>query len=96
MLTRISLGHEGNMANWDHLIGSLVITIAVCSMAEVARPARLLIIPLACALLITPFIYNVSTGSLIITLACALALIALSLPKGRSQNQFGTWNHRIL
>ncbi|MDF3012082.1 MAG: polymerase subunit epsilon [Cellvibrio sp.] len=96
MLTRISLGHEGNMANWDHLIGSLVITVAVCAMAEVARPARLLIIPLACALLITPFIYHVSTGSLIITLACALALIILSLPKGRSLNQFGTWNHRIV
>ena len=96
MLTRISLGHEGNMANWDHLIGSLVITVAVCAMAEVARPARLLIIPLACALLITPFIYDVSTGSLIITLVCALALIILSLPKGPSPNQFGTWNHRIL
>lgn len=96
MLTRISLGHEGNMANWDHLIGALVITVAVCATAEVARPSRLLIIPLAAALLITPFIYGVSTGSVVITLICASALIVLSLPKGKTLNQFGTWNHRIL
>lgn len=96
MLTRITLGHESNMANWDHLIGSLVITVAVCAMAEVVRPVRLLIIPLACALLVTPFIYDVSTGSLITTLSCAIALIIFSLPKGKTPNQFGTWNHRIL
>lgn len=96
MLTRITLGHEGNMANWDHLIGSLVITVAVCALAEVARPCRLLIIPLASALLITPFIYNVGTSSLIITVSCAVALIIFSLPKGKTPNQFGTWNHRIL
>lgn len=24
ILTSITLGHEGNMANWDHLIGSLI------------------------------------------------------------------------
>ncbi len=38
MLIRINLGHEGNTANWDHLIGSLVITVTVCATAEVARP----------------------------------------------------------
>lgn len=38
MLIRINLGHEGNTANWDHLIGSLVITVVVCATAEVARP----------------------------------------------------------
>ena len=96
MLTRITLGHEGNMANWDHVIGSLVITVAVCATAEVTRPIRLLIILLASALLITPFVYGVSTGSLIITLICAIALILLSLPKGNTPNQFGSWNHRIL
>lgn len=96
MLTRITLGHEGNMANWDHLVGALVITVAVSAMAEVVRPVRLLIIPLACALLVTPFIYDVSTGSLIATLSCAIALILLSLPQGKTPNQFGTWNHRIL
>lgn len=96
MLTRITLGHEGAMANWDHLIGSLVITVAVCATAEVVRPGRLLIIPLASALLVTPFIYNVGISSLIITLVCAIALIVLSLPKGKTPNQFGTWNHRVL
>src|SRR5690606_29278158 len=52
MLTRITLGHEGSMANWDHLVGSLVITVSVCALAEMARPARFLIIPLGGALLV--------------------------------------------
>src|SRR5690606_22565633 len=37
MLTRITLGHEGSMANWDHLVGSLVITVSVCALAEMAQ-----------------------------------------------------------
>lgn len=93
MCTRLSLGHEGNMANWDHLIGALIITVAICATAEIVRPIRLLIIPLASGLLITPFVYNLSTLSLVVTLSCAIALILLSLPKGKTPNQFGNWNH---
>lgn len=95
MCTRLSLGHEGNMANWDHLIGALVITLSVCATAEVARPIRLLIPPLACVLLVTPFIYDVSFWSLVITLLSAFALILLSFPKGDTSNQHGSWSTRV-
>lgn len=96
MFTRLTLGHEGSMANWDHLIGSLVITISVCALAEIARPIRLLIIPLACALLITPFVFDVSGLSLAVTLCTAIALIALSIPRGVIRNQFGGWNRFLV
>lgn len=91
MFTRLTLDHSGAMANWDHLIGALVITVAVCALADVSRALRLLIIPLATPLLITAFVYAPNTRSLAITLACALALIILSIPKGKTCSQFGTF-----
>lgn len=95
MLTRVTLGHTGTMANWDHLIGALVVTIAVCSLAEISRSLRLLIVPLAILLGITGFIYAPDTLSVIATLACAAALLLLCLPRGKVNSQFGSWrgNH---
>lgn len=95
MLTRVTLGHTGTMANWDHLIGALVVTIAVCSLAEISRSLRLLIAPLAILLGVTGFIYAPDTLSVIATLACAAALLLLCLPRGKVSSQFGSWrgNH---
>src|SRR5690606_12369297 len=96
MLTRITLGHEGSMANWDHLVGSLVITVSVCALAEKARPARFLMIPLGGALLVTPFIFNVSGLSMAVTLETGVALIVLSIPRGAINSQFGNWNRYLV
>src|SRR5437867_3722539 len=38
MFSRVIFGTEGAIADSDHLVGALVITLAVCAMAEVARP----------------------------------------------------------
>lgn len=40
MTTRLTVSAEGSMANADHLIGSLVITVAVTALAEVWRKSR--------------------------------------------------------
>jgi hypothetical protein len=40
MFTRIALGTEGAMADADHLIGSLVITVTAVALAVPARPVR--------------------------------------------------------
>lgn len=92
MLTRITLGNSGGMADWDHLIGALVITVAVSALAEVARPVRLLIVPLAAVLLVTPFMYPTDGVALIASLFCGLALMALSIPRGRIEERYGNWN----
>lgn len=95
MLTRVTLGTEGAMANADHVIGALVLTIVSIAAAEVARTLRFLLIPLGVALLITPFAYEsnaVQTGA---SLIAGLALVALSLPRGHIQGQYGRWNRCI-
>ena len=40
MLTRPIFGTSGSMANSDHLVGALTITVAIIATAEVARAFR--------------------------------------------------------
>jgi len=96
MFTRLSLGSDGGMADAEHLIGALVITIAVTALAEIARPLRFLNILLGAALLVIPFIYGVSFLHLMATLICGLALMALSLRRGPVRNRYGAWSRLIV
>jgi hypothetical protein len=96
MLTRITLGSEGGMANADHLIGALVLTFTVTAFAEIARPLRFLNIAFGLALLITPFAYGAGWLTTVASLACGMGLIALSVPRGRIRNRYGSWNQVIV
>ncbi len=42
MVTRLTLGTTGTLAEADHLVGALAVTVAVTALAESARPARFL------------------------------------------------------
>ena len=84
------------MADADHLIGALVITVSVTALAEVARPARFLNALLGACLLGTPWLFAGGTGrSTAATLLTGLALILLSLPRGRISHDYGGWNQLI-
>jgi len=96
MFTRLTLGTEGGMANADHLIGSLIITITITAFAEVARSLRFLNIFLGMALLIIPFVYGAGVLAIISSVICGFALIALSLRKGEISNNWGEWNKFII
>ena len=84
------------MANADHLIGALVLTVVSIASAEVARPARYLIVPLGAALLVTPFVYQADVVSTAFSLASGVALIALSLRCGRIRADYGGWKRWIV
>ncbi|MFC3079690.1 vitamin K epoxide reductase family protein [Phenylobacterium terrae] len=96
MFTRLTLGAEGGMADADHLIGALVLTVVAIACAEVARPARLLIAPLGAALLVTPFVFGAGAAAMIASLVCGLALIGLAAPRGRIVGRYGGWNRRLV
>lgn len=95
MTTRLTFGNEPALANWEHLIGALIITVAVCALAEVARPVRYLIMPLAAVLLILPIIYKPDLVAILSSLASAILLIVLAFPKGPVRFKYGEWNKRI-
>ncbi|HEX2198405.1 MAG TPA: vitamin K epoxide reductase family protein [Burkholderiales bacterium] len=95
MFTRLTLGAEGGMANADHLIGALTITVSAIACAEVARALRFLNVALGAALLFTPFAFGATAQQTTVSLACGLALIALSLRRGRVQGRYAGWNRYI-
>ncbi|WP_010628080.1 NAD-dependent epimerase/dehydratase family protein [Halomonas sp. KM-1] len=95
MLTRITFGAEGTLANWEHLVGALLITLGVIAMAESARPARWLMIPLATILLFTPFLHGADTAATINSLICAVAVILLCLRRGPIRGEYGSWSRLL-
>ena len=96
MCTRLTLGAEGGMANMDHLVGALALTVIITALAESGRAVRFLLIPLGMTLLITPFIYGVGTLAIASSLICGTLLIVFSLPKGKIYNAYGLWDRAIV
>ncbi len=96
MLTRLTLGTESGMANADHVIGALALTVISLAAAEMARPLRFLLIPLGGALLITPLVYEANAIQTIAGIACGLALVALSLRRGAIGERYGEWQRMIV
>jgi hypothetical protein len=97
MFTRLLFGTEPPMAHVDHLVGALIVTVAVIAMAEVARPLRLINVAFGVGLVTAPWIAEGATtlGAWGTTLAGA-ALIALSVPRGRvSKEHYGSWDRYV-
>ena len=98
MLSRAILGNAMPIAGSDHLVGALVLTTAVIAWAEVARPLRFLNIGFGLWLIVAPWFLDGGTvaGSLIGVLS-GMALMALSLPRGkRSAEHYGSWDRYIV
>ncbi|MCC6208378.1 MAG: NAD-dependent epimerase/dehydratase family protein [Gammaproteobacteria bacterium] len=98
MFTRLIFGTEGAMADSDHLIGSLVIVVAVTAFAEVARPVRFINIFFGLWLIAAPlFLDGESVIAAWASMTAGLSLMALSLPLGkRSDEHYGSWDRYVL
>lgn len=96
MTTRLTVGAEGAMADADHLIGALVVTVSIVACAEVARALRFANLALGAALLVTPFLFEASGAQLVAGWIAGLALIGLSLPKGRVAGRYGGWQRFVV
>lgn len=95
MFTRLALDSSGGMANWDHLLGALIIAVSTVALAETARPIRLALIPLGAALLITPWVYGADVPALLMSIVCGAAVIALSLRRGPISGRYGGWERLL-
>ena len=96
MFTRVTLGAEGDMANADHLIGALALTVISLAAAEVARALRYLLIPLGAALLATPFVFGAGAAATGASLVCGIGLVLLSLRRGPIVQRYGNWQPLIV
>ncbi|KUM28558.1 DNA polymerase III subunit epsilon [Mesorhizobium loti] len=98
MISRLVFGTEGAIANGDHLAGAMIITIAVCAMAEVARPLRFLNLAFGLWLIGAPWLLAGATpGSTLNDVVAGLVVIGLSLARGRrSAEHYGSWDRYVI
>jgi hypothetical protein len=97
MASPAALDIAGPAANSNYLAGALVVTWSVVGFGEVARPARLLNVPVAIWMAAAPWIIDgASDTSRWANLLAGLLLVALSLRRGRIAEQFGGWNRYLM
>ncbi|MGQ0559842.1 MAG: SPW repeat domain-containing protein [Sphingosinicella sp.] len=98
MLTRLTLGTEGAMANSDHLMGALTITVAVIATAEVARLLRFVNAAFGAWLVAAPFLLEGGdAAAMAVSIILGFALIALSIPRGqRSNEHYAGWDRFLI
>ena len=82
----------------DHVLGCLVILVAVTAMAEIARPLRFLNVGFGAWIVVSPFVLEGSTlAGTVGDMAAGLLLMGLSLPRGkRSDEHYGGWDRLIV
>ena len=92
----VSVGEPLYFSN--HIAGCLAIMIAVTAMAEVVRPVRWLNAIVGGWVAASPFVMEGgSSAAMALDLAVGLALVALSLPRGRrSGEHYGGWDRAII
>ncbi len=92
LFTRLTLDTSGAMANADHVVGFLILTVVSLAAAEVARALRFLLVPLGAALFVTPFLFDATALQTAASFAVGAATIALCFPRGRVHNRYGNWD----
>ncbi|NRP75908.1 dTDP-4-dehydro-6-deoxyglucose reductase [Ensifer psoraleae] len=97
MATPLVFGSNPPLYYSDHVVGCIVIMVAVTAMAEVVRPVRFLNVALGAWVTASPFLLAGGGMAAFADVAIGLALIALSLPRGtRSKEHYGGWDRAIV
>lgn len=96
LFTRLTIGADGGQADADHLIGSLALTVISVAAAEVARPARFLLVPLGGWLIISAVLEGVSGVHLAVIVVAGTAFILLSVRRGPVRERYGPWQRMIV
>ena len=96
MFTRLTLGTDGTLADTDHLIGALVVTVSVSAMAESIRPLRFLNLFLGAAFCISALVMQATWLQSGADIAAGMVLIFASLPRGRIRHGYGRWSRVIV
>lgn len=94
--TAFGVGIETTTADICHLFGALIVVTSVISMAEVVRVVRFLNIAFGLFVGISLWFTMQSAPALfIIGLIIGVALVPLSLPRGRKLEEYGEWEKYI-
>jgi hypothetical protein len=88
---------QGRAAHSDHILGALVVTVAIVAFAEVTRAARFINIALALAIIVLPWLLGGATlVSGLNDLIMGALIIVLSIAPGKIKNTYESWNPFIV
>jgi uncharacterized membrane protein len=91
------LGMSEAAAKNDYIVGALVATFAVIAGAEPARAVRFVNVALGAWMLAAPWVLAGGTrASAWSDVAAGVAVILLSLPRGRVDDRYGSWDRWIV
>ncbi|MFV3130887.1 vitamin K epoxide reductase family protein [Niveispirillum sp. KHB5.9] len=96
LFTRLTFGADGAMADADHVIGFLALTVISLAAAEVARTLRYCLVPLGFAAMAAPFLFGAGTAHGVANVIIGLWLIALSIRRGAVKGRYGGWDRYII
>lgn len=84
-------GTQGSAADSDHLVGALVLVVAVVASAEVVRMGRYVNVAAGAWLGLAPWILaGAQLPAQLTTSVAGIALVGLSLPRGEIRENYGT------
>ena len=95
MLAPLATTWASPMAGTFHIIGALVLTVAISALAPVARLARFVNVLFGIGLLFAPLVAGTGLWIFAFSAVCGLALIGLAIPRGRVSNSYGDWDRFI-
>jgi hypothetical protein len=84
------------LANCDHIVGAIAVTIAAIATAEVTRLLRLLNVLVGLALVVFALVFSVSQPAILGSeLVSGIALALLSVPLGPIAERYGAWDRFV-
>ncbi len=90
------LGSAGSAAHSDHLLGALIVTFAVMSLADVGRALRFTNVLFGALVIVAPWLLNgATTRSLWSDVVAGTLVILLSLRRGPIGERYGSWERLI-
>ncbi|WP_296720622.1 NAD-dependent epimerase/dehydratase family protein [Erythrobacter sp.] len=95
LFTRLTLGADGGMADADHLLGALVLTVLAVAAAEVCRAVRFLLVPLGLALAGAPLLFGGDGLHIAVSIVGGLAIAVLAFPRGKITESYGSLDRII-
>jgi hypothetical protein len=88
---------RGAAADSDHLVGAVALTVVAIALAEVTRVARFLNVLCGVWVAVAPWLLSGSTpAARWADLIVGIALILLSLPRGRVREHYGSWDRYVV
>jgi hypothetical protein len=87
----------GAAADSDHLVGALVVTFSVIAWGEVTRAARFANVLFGAWLIVGPwFLAGTTPLACWNDLAVGVALLLLSIRRGKVNERFGSWDRCVV